>query len=60
MRTRKFDFFDARSIADQYGSEDWGVYVIREAHLSERFRFDENGYYHCCTSIPFPEDTQLD
>ncbi|KAL3528722.1 hypothetical protein ACH5RR_008044 [Cinchona calisaya] len=59
-RTRKVDFFDARSIIDQYGSEDWGEYLIREAHLSQRFLFDENGYYHCCTSIPFPEDMQLD
>ncbi|CAI9114171.1 OLC1v1014830C4 [Oldenlandia corymbosa var. corymbosa] len=54
------DYFDARSIADRYGSEDWGEYVIQEAHLSERFAFDQNGYYHCCASIPFPESLQLD
>ncbi|VFQ91633.1 unnamed protein product, partial [Cuscuta campestris] len=22
---------------------------------SQRFVYDENGYYHCCASIPFPE-----
>ncbi|KAL2332348.1 hypothetical protein Fmac_019929 [Flemingia macrophylla] len=52
--TREFDPFDARGIFKQYGSEDWGQYLIREAHLSQRFSFDENGYYHCCASIPFP------
>ncbi|XP_027926027.1 uncharacterized protein LOC114183272 isoform X6 [Vigna unguiculata] len=51
---RKFDSFDARGIFKQYGSEDWGQYLIHEAHLSQRFSFDENGYYHCCASIPFP------
>ncbi|XP_020226254.1 uncharacterized protein LOC109807932 isoform X2 [Cajanus cajan] len=55
-RTRKVDSFDARGIFKQYGSEDWGQYLIREAHLSQRFSFDENGYYHCCASIPFPEN----
>lgn len=59
-RTRKLDSFDARGIFDQYGSEEWGDYHIREAHLSQRFAFDENGYYHCCASIPFPENMQLD
>ncbi|OMO54027.1 hypothetical protein CCACVL1_28116 [Corchorus capsularis] len=52
--------FDARGIFKQYGSEEWGEYLIREAHLSQRFRFDENGYYHCCASIPFPESMQVD
>ncbi|RDY01567.1 Activating signal cointegrator 1 complex subunit 1, partial [Mucuna pruriens] len=59
-RTRKVDSFDARSIFKQYGSEDWGEYRIREAHLSQRFSFDENGYYHCCASIPFPENMQVE
>ncbi|KAL2516214.1 putative eukaryotic LigT [Forsythia ovata] len=59
-RTRKVDSFDARGIFDQYGSEEWGEYLIREAHLSQRFAFDENGYYHYCVSIPFPENMQLD
>ncbi|KAL7099948.1 hypothetical protein ACP275_09G118600 [Erythranthe tilingii] len=54
-RTRKFESFDARGIFDMYGSEDWGVYPIYEAHLSQRFVFDDNGYYHCCASIPFPK-----
>ncbi|XP_061968206.1 uncharacterized protein LOC133691620 isoform X3 [Populus nigra] len=53
-RRRKNDSFDARAIFKQFGSEDWGEYLIREAHLSQRFVFDENGYYHCCASIPFP------
>jgi activating signal cointegrator complex subunit 1 len=55
---RNVDSFDARSIFKQYGSEDWGQYLIREAHLSKRFSFDENGYYQCCASIPFPENIQ--
>ncbi|GAU10960.1 hypothetical protein TSUD_112540 [Trifolium subterraneum] len=55
---KSVDYFDAQSIFKQYGSEDWGQYLIREAHLSKRFSFDENGYYHCCASIPFPENTQ--
>ncbi|XP_022849273.1 uncharacterized protein LOC111371486 isoform X1 [Olea europaea var. sylvestris] len=59
-RARMLDSFDARGIFDEYGSEEWGEYLIREAHLSQRFAFDENGYYHCCASIPFPESMQLD
>ncbi|GLJ26930.1 hypothetical protein SUGI_0527100 [Cryptomeria japonica] len=38
-----------------YGFENWGQYVIHEAHLSQRFKCDNDGYYHCCLSIPFPE-----
>ncbi|KAI0496765.1 hypothetical protein KFK09_023089 [Dendrobium nobile] len=53
LRTRRNDSFDARDIFKRYGSEDWGEYAIREAHLSQRFVFDESGYYHCCGSIPF-------
>ncbi|KAM7475984.1 hypothetical protein LguiB_023227 [Lonicera macranthoides] len=60
QRTRRADSFDARGIVKQYGSEEWGEYVIREAHLSQRFAFDEKGYYHCRASIPFPENMQLD
>ncbi|XP_043705095.1 uncharacterized protein LOC122654897 [Telopea speciosissima] len=59
-RTKKFDSFDARGIVKQHGSEEWGEYLIREAHLSQRFVFDENGYYHCCASIPFPENMQIE
>lgn len=58
--TRNADSFDARGIFKQFGSEEWGEYLIREAHLSQRFTFDENGYYHCCASIPFPENMQVD
>ncbi|XP_047330760.1 uncharacterized protein LOC124934296 isoform X2 [Impatiens glandulifera] len=53
-RMKKMDTFDARDIFKQYGSEDWGEYIIGEAHLSQRFVFDENGYYRCCCSIPLP------
>ncbi|KAJ7963039.1 Activating signal cointegrator 1 complex subunit 1 [Quillaja saponaria] len=59
-RTRNVDSFDARGIFKQYGSQEWGDYLIREAHLSQRFVFDENGYYHCCAQIPFPENMQVD
>lgn len=56
--TKKFDSFDARGVMEQYGSEEWGEYLIREVHLSQRFVFDKNGYYHCCASIPLPKDVQ--
>ncbi|XP_058192511.1 uncharacterized protein LOC131309859 isoform X3 [Rhododendron vialii] len=58
--TKKLDSFDARAIFKQFGSEEWGDYLIREAHLSQRFVFDESGYYRCCASIPFPETMQVD
>ncbi|KAK1436857.1 hypothetical protein QVD17_02641 [Tagetes erecta] len=61
--TRKFDpnnHFDARGIMERYGSEEWGEYVIPEIHLSQRFVYNENGYYHCCSSLPLPKNTQLD
>lgn len=58
--SKKVDSFDARKIFGQYGLEDWGEYLVREAHLSQRFVFDDDGYYHCCASIPFPEEMQLD
>ncbi|TYJ46671.1 hypothetical protein E1A91_A02G135100v1 [Gossypium mustelinum] len=59
-RKVKSDFFNACGIFKQFGSEEWGEYLIREAHLSQRFKYDENGYYHCCASIPFPENMQVD
>nr|GMD37265.1 A-kinase anchor protein 7 isoforms delta and gamma-like [Ipomoea batatas] len=58
-RSRKNRSFDARTIIKCYDSEEWGEYLIREAHLSQRFAYDENGYYRCCASIPFPSDSQL-
>ncbi|GER48329.1 activating signal cointegrator 1 complex subunit [Striga asiatica] len=58
--SKNVDSFDARGIFDQYGSEEWGEYPICEAHLSQRFAYDENGYYHCCASIPFPAEMQDD
>ncbi|KAG7582158.1 K Homology domain [Arabidopsis suecica] len=51
---KKMETFDAREIHEQFGNEDWGEYLIREAHLSQRFMFDQNGYYRCCASLPFP------
>nr|XP_043636955.1 uncharacterized protein LOC122607941 isoform X2 [Erigeron canadensis] len=59
MNTKKFDTFDARGIVEQYGSEEWGEYLIREVHLSQRFVFDKNGYYHCCASVPLPKDVEV-
>ncbi|WVZ72940.1 hypothetical protein U9M48_021322 [Paspalum notatum var. saurae] len=50
------DAFDAREIFSKYGKEEWGEYPIPEVHLSQRFKFDESGYYHCCSSIPLPVD----
>ncbi|KAB2065379.1 hypothetical protein ES319_A09G085000v1 [Gossypium barbadense] len=52
----RFSSFNALAIFEHFGSEEWGEYLIREAHLSQRFKYDENGYYHCCASIPFPEN----
>ncbi|KAL8170992.1 hypothetical protein V2J09_022796 [Rumex salicifolius] len=51
---KRMDSFDARGIFDKYGSEEWGEYHINEAQLSQRFVFDNSGYYHCCASLPFP------
>lgn len=48
--------FDARRIFELYGGEEWGECVIREAHLSRRGKLHQNGYFHCCASIPFPQD----
>uniref|UniRef100_A0A1J3JB40 Activating signal cointegrator 1 complex subunit 1 n=1 Tax=Noccaea caerulescens TaxID=107243 RepID=A0A1J3JB40_NOCCA len=53
-KRKKMETFDAREIHKQFGNEDWGEYLIREAHLSQRFVFDQSGYYRCCASIPFP------
>ncbi|EPS58164.1 hypothetical protein M569_16651, partial [Genlisea aurea] len=50
---RKYEGFDARGVFELYGGEEWGEYVVGEAHLSERFAFDEDGYYRCRASIPF-------
>ncbi|KAK9069746.1 hypothetical protein SSX86_010140 [Deinandra increscens subsp. villosa] len=58
--TRSNDSFDARGIMEQYGSEEWGEYAIPELHLSQRFVYDDNGYYHCCASFPLnPKNMQV-
>ncbi|KAM0913640.1 hypothetical protein ACQ4PT_012059 [Festuca glaucescens] len=49
------DSFDARNIFRQYGAQEWGEYPLPAVHLSQRHKFDESGYYHCCCSIPLPE-----
>lgn len=46
--------FDARDIFKKYGSMEWGEFLLPEVHLSQRFLYDDNGYYHCCGSIPLP------
>ncbi|BBN19762.1 activating signal cointegrator complex subunit 1 [Marchantia polymorpha subsp. ruderalis] len=46
--------FDATEILEQYGQWKWGEFAIQEAHLSQRFVYGENGYYHCVKSIPLP------
>lgn len=46
--------FDAREIVASFGAHDWGQHQISEVQLSQRFVYDENGYYHCCGSIPIP------
>lgn len=53
-KSNKMDTFDAREIHKEFGKKDWGTYLIREAHLSQRYKYDPSGYYHCCTSLPFP------
>ncbi|KAI3802706.1 hypothetical protein L1987_30847 [Smallanthus sonchifolius] len=58
--TRRLDSFDARGIMERYGSEEWGEFVIPELHLSQRFVYEENGYYHCCASFPLPKNMQVD
>ncbi|MCO5560890.1 hypothetical protein L7F22_014510 [Adiantum nelumboides] len=46
--------FDARPILAVHGSDDWGEYTVTEVHLSQRFVYDEDGYYHCCGSVKLP------
>ncbi|CAM6065628.1 unnamed protein product [Sphagnum tenellum] len=46
--------FDAREIVASFGAHDWGQHQISEVQLSQRFVYGENGYYHCCGSIPIP------
>jgi len=59
-RNRWNDSFDARDIFRKYGKEEWGEYHIPEVHLSQRFKFDESGYYHCCSSIPLPAEMRAE
>jgi len=54
------DSFDARDIFRKYGKEEWGEYHIPEVRLSQRFKFDESGYYHCCSSIPLPAEMRAE
>ncbi|CAM6110479.1 unnamed protein product [Calypogeia fissa] len=49
--------FDAREILAKYGSWNWGEYPVLEAHLSQRFVYDESGYYHCVSAFPFHRHT---
>ncbi|CAN8270208.1 unnamed protein product [Cochlearia groenlandica] len=51
---KKIDTFDAREIHKEFGNKDWGIYRIREAHISKRYQYDPTGYFHCCSSLPFP------
>ncbi|KAL2608445.1 hypothetical protein R1flu_027018 [Riccia fluitans] len=46
--------FNATEILEQYDEWRWGEFGIQEAHLSQRFVYGENGYYHCVRSIPLP------
>ncbi|XP_006643952.1 activating signal cointegrator 1 complex subunit 1 isoform X2 [Oryza brachyantha] len=59
-QNQRNDSFDARNIFRKFGEHDWGEYLIPEVHLSQRFKFDETGYYYCCSSIPLPEEMQTD
>ncbi|KAK8279286.1 hypothetical protein V6Z12_D09G100800 [Gossypium hirsutum] len=34
----RFSSFNARAIFEHFGSEEWGEYLIRQAHLSQRFK----------------------
>ncbi|KAL4559989.1 hypothetical protein LXL04_032137 [Taraxacum kok-saghyz] len=58
--TKKYDSFDARGVMEKYGSEEWGEYLIPQLHLSQRFVYDEDGYYHRCASILLPQNVQVD
>ncbi|CAI7839902.1 unnamed protein product [Closterium sp. NIES-53] len=46
--------FDASLIVAQHGDTEWGEVRLGEVHLSQRFKFDDQGYYHCCSSLPLP------
>ncbi|XP_020887320.1 activating signal cointegrator 1 complex subunit 1 isoform X2 [Arabidopsis lyrata subsp. lyrata] len=47
-KSKKMDTFDAREIHKEFENKDWGTYLIREAHISQRYKYDPNGYFHCC------------
>lgn len=55
-RYQKRTPFDATEIMSKYEHYEWGQYAVSEVHLSQRFVYDDNGYYHCCASIPLPEN----
>eukprot|EP01126_Amoeba_proteus_P003649 TRINITY_DN11210_c0_g1_i2.p1 TRINITY_DN11210_c0_g1~~TRINITY_DN11210_c0_g1_i2.p1 ORF type:complete len:100 (-),score=32.11 TRINITY_DN11210_c0_g1_i2:183-482(-) len=47
--------FDAKDILSMYGQVNFGNEVKLESlHLSERGKYDSDGYYHCVTKWNFP------
>ncbi|KAK3002387.1 hypothetical protein RJ639_021049, partial [Escallonia herrerae] len=56
-RIRKFDSFDARGVFEQFGSEEWGEYLIREAHLSKSERQENNTTYETREATDSSSDT---
>lgn len=46
--------FDARKVLAKYRSQEWGEHCVNEVHLSQRFFYDESGYYRCCGSFQLP------
>jgi activating signal cointegrator complex subunit 1 len=46
--------FDARNVLKQFGDFDFGVYTLREIHLSVRFTTNANtGYYDYVSKVNF-------
>lgn len=45
---------DAKPILNMYGKLDFGDVKLPALHLSERGKFDSDGYYHCVMKIDYP------
>jgi len=45
---------DAKPILSMYGKLDFGDVKLPALHLSERGKFDSDGYYHCVMKIDYP------
>ncbi len=45
---------DARSIVQKFGTFEFGKMRVESLHLSQRFKYDASGYYHCVKQLSLP------